>query len=138
MAAPEARILRRVFRDAITATADPEARLYSPQFLREFFDQDTDVHIENARGSARPNKRRFGVGFAANPAAVANQNAILFEGVLRAQSTRHWSFDGSHDALVAFMTRVDAEAVRLREFLDARLAERQAVQADRLRSNCSR
>jgi hypothetical protein len=128
LAAPEARILRRVFRDAITGAADTEARLYSPQFVKEFFDQDTDIQIDNARGAARPNKRRFSVEFPAKPPAVANENAILFQGVLRVQSTRGWSFEGGHDALVAFMARVDTEAARMRDFLDARLAERQAVQ----------
>jgi hypothetical protein len=119
LGADVARVLRRVFREAITATADPEDALLSPQALREFFDQDTDIQIERARGGGRPGSGRFAVDFAAT-----NDNAILFEGLLQAQRKRRWDFEGGHAALVAFTSRVDKEAARLRNFLEERLLER--------------
>lgn len=121
LAAETARVIRRVFREAIAATADSEDSLLSPQVLREVFDQDTDIRIERARGSGRPGADRFAVAFAAG-----NENALLFEGLLRAQRAQHWDFESGYAALVAFTSRVESEAVRLRTFIDERLRQRDA------------
>ena len=117
-----ARILRRAFKDAVLARLDPEDALYSPQFASEFFERDTDVEIDNAAGGGGGGKgSRFKIRF-----VVSNENALLFEGVLRAQRRQTWDFEGGHRALVAFLTRVEAEAQNLREYLGERLREREA------------
>ena len=114
-----ARIIRRTLRDAIVAAVDPEAELMSQQYIGEFFDRDTDIAIENSAGRGRPPAGRFHVDF-----APTNENAMLFEGILKMQRRGSWAAEGS--ALVAFLARVDLEAVRLRAFLRERLAERRA------------
>ena len=55
----------------------------SQQFIGEFFDQDTDIAIENSAGSGRPAAGRFRVEF-----APTNDNALLFEGILKMQRDR--------------------------------------------------
>jgi hypothetical protein len=117
--AESARVIRRAVRDAIVAVVDPESELMSQQFLGEFFDQDTDVAIENAAGSGRPAAGRFRVEF-----APTNENALLFEGILKMQRGGSWTIEDGSQALVAFLTRVDTEAARLRAFLRDRLLER--------------
>jgi len=117
--ADSARVIRRVLRDAILAAVDPENELISPQFMREFFDQDTDIAIENSAGSARPAPGRFRAEFAAT-----NENALLFEGILKMQRNGSWAIEEGAEALVALLTRVDSEAGRLRAFLQERIEER--------------
>lgn len=116
-----ARVIRRVVREAIIAAVDPEAELMSQQFVTEFFDQDTDVAIENAAGSGRPAPGRFRVEF-----APTNESALLFEGILKMQRRGSWAGEEGSQALLAFLTRVDAEAERLRQFMRERLEERRA------------
>ena len=117
--AESARVIRRVVREAIVAAVDPEAELMSQQFIGEFFDQDTDVAIENAAGSGRPATGRFRAEF-----APTNETALLFEGILRMQRRGSWDIEDGSQALLAFLTRVDAEANRLRVFMRERLEER--------------
>lgn len=119
-----ARILRRVFRDAITQALDPEGELFSPQLLSEFFDRDADVEIDNAPGGGRRVAGRFRVQFDAS-----NDHALLFEGVLRAEREKSWAFADGHPALVAFLSRVDVEADRLRSAVAERLADRGSSEA---------
>jgi energy-coupling factor transporter ATP-binding protein EcfA2 len=121
--AEPARILRRTFREAIIGTADLEDDLVSPQFLQEFFGQDTDVRIARSRGAGRPGAERFAVEF-----DVSNDNALLFGAMLRAQRQESWEFQDGHDALVQFLARVEDESTRLRAFLGERLRERHADQ----------
>jgi hypothetical protein len=117
--AENARVIRRVLRDAILAAVDPENELISLQFMREFFDQDTDIAIENSAGSGKPAPGRFRAEF-----APTNQNALLFEGILKMQRHGTWAIEDGAQALVAFLTRVDAEAARLRSFLRDRVEQR--------------
>ena len=70
-----ARIIRRTLRDAIIGALDPEAELLSQQFVGEFFDNDTDIAIENAAGSRRPAAGRFRVEF-----SPTNENAEAVRG----------------------------------------------------------
>jgi hypothetical protein len=114
-----ARVIRRTLRDAILATFDSENELTSQQFVREFFDQDTDIAIENSAGSARPAPGRFRAEF-----LPTNENALLFERILKMQRHRSWAIEEGAQGLVSFLTRVDTEAGQLRAFLRDRAEER--------------
>jgi hypothetical protein len=116
-----ARIVRRVVRDAILAVVDPENSLLSQQFVSEVFDQDTDIAIENSAGSGRPAAGRFRVDF-----APTNENALLFEGILKMQRHGSWDVDGGAQMMVALLTRVEAEALRLRAFIAERSESRRS------------
>ena len=116
-----ARVIRRAMREAIVAAADPENELMSQQFIGEFFDQDIDVRIEPSEGSGRPAAGRFRVDF-----GPKNATALLFEGILRMQRRGSWDIEDGSQALLAFLTRVDAEAKRFRVFMRERLEERRA------------
>lgn len=119
-----ARVLRRVFRDAITQALDAEGELFSPQMLSEVFDRDQDIEIVEAPGNGRPVASRFRIRF-----EPSNEHALLFEGILRAERKKKWGFEDGQPALVAFLTRVEAEAQRLRESLAERVADREAAEA---------
>ena len=117
-----ARILRRVFHDAIVAAADPEDELFSSQFVNELFGRNEDIVIPNAPGGGRSRSSDFRVEFAQD-----NEHALLFRSVLQAQRDGSWAKVGQ-EALVAFLARVDSEGERLRNLLSERLPERAADQ----------
>lgn len=121
--AERARTLRRLFRDAIVGALDGEDELLSPQLIDESF-SDRHIDIERAAGGGRLPAGKFKVEF-----APTNEHALMFVGLLRAQHLRSWNFDEGPRALVAFLTRVETEARRLRAFI-AESAEQQRSDVD--------
>jgi hypothetical protein len=117
--ADHARVIRRVLQEAIIGRLDAEDALISQQFLEEFFDRGTDIAIVNSAGSGKPALGRFRVDMAAS-----NDNALLFEGILKMQEQGSWDIDDGPQTLVTFLTLVDREAGRLETFVRERLAER--------------
>lgn len=115
-----ARIVRRLLRDAILAAVDPENELISEQFVKGFFDKDTDIAIENSAGSGKPGPERFRVELDAT-----NENALLLSGLLKMQQQGSWAINDGERGLIAFLARVDRESQRLRVFLRDRLEQRQ-------------
>jgi hypothetical protein len=115
-----ARVIRRVVRDAVLAALDGEAELYSPQLIDDCFPPlQGYVDIERGAGRGTPNPAKFFVTFAAS-----NDNAVLFEGILRSQRSKSWDFDGGFAALTAFLAAVGEAATRLWEFIEVTIAER--------------
>jgi hypothetical protein len=119
--ADRALVIRRWFLDAIWTHVDEEGSLYAPSLRQAMFREYTDVEIENSGGSGGATRReRFRVRFTAT-----NDNALLFAAILTAQATGGWRFEGGPAALVSFLARVDAEAARLRAYIDERLTAEQ-------------
>lgn len=116
-----AHILRRVIHEAILGVLDAEDALLSDQLLSGFFDKTTDIDIKNSAGQSRSAPGRFRVELEAS-----NDNALLFEGILKMQQRGSWDVDGGASTLVRFMTLIDSEATRLRTFLNERIVERDA------------
>lgn len=116
-----AHIIRRVIHEAILGALDAEDALLSDQLLSGCFDKTTDIDIKNSAGQSRSAPGRFRVELEAS-----NDNALLFEGILTMQHRGSWDIDGGAQTLVRFLTLIDAEAARLRTFLQERIAERDA------------
>jgi hypothetical protein len=114
-------IIRRVLHEAILGALNAEDALVSDQFLSAYFDKSTDIHIENSDGGGRPGPGRFSVEL-----KPSNENALLFEAILTMEQNGSWDIDDGAQALVRFLTLVDAEASRLRAFLHERIAETDA------------
>ena len=114
-------IIRRVLHEAILGALDAEDALISGQLLSEFFDRPTDIDIENSAGQGRAAPGRFRVEL-----VPSNENALLFEGILKMQHQGSWDVDDGAQTLVTFLTLVDTESGRLLAFLRERIDEREA------------
>ena len=114
-------IIRRVVHEAILGAFDAEDALVSGQLLSEFFDRPTDIDVKKSEGQGRPGPGRFKVEL-----EPSNDNALLFEGILKMQEKGSWDVEDGAETLVSFLTLVDREASRLRAFLVDRVAEREA------------
>ena len=84
-----AHIIRRVIHEAILGALDAEDALLSDQLLSGFFDKTTDIDIKNSAGQGRSAPGRFRVELEAS-----NDNALLFEGILKMQQRGSWDVDG--------------------------------------------
>lgn len=116
------RDIRRMVGDAMIGALDAEGQLFSPAFVQRWFSRDRDVRIENAHGGSHAREGQFQVEIAAS-----NDNALLFETVIRAGRTGTWAFEGGTTQLPIFLALISSEALRFREFLREKLEAEQTA-----------